>query len=299
MSAPDTQDRGARVVVGVHGDDASSRDAVALGVRLARLLDERLVLSCVWVTSFGPLDPLGDDAVREAVEEELRTLRALVPDDVPASTELRTATSVLRGLQLAARERDAEVLVIGSHRPSEPEATGPAAVPHAPCPVAVAPRGYRDAPPVADVVVAWDGSEEARVALEHAADLARRTGGQLRVVAVFETGEGVRDRRWARGEATQRWLQGLREEVESSLEEARRLVGDDVAVRTELREGWPATEVAASARGAGLVVAGSRGYGRLRRLVLGSTAAELLRIAEVPVLVTPRGVGGPEDDEDA
>ena len=56
-----------RIVVGVHGDDASSRDAVALGARLAALLREDLVLSCVWVSSFGPLDPLADDDVREAV----------------------------------------------------------------------------------------------------------------------------------------------------------------------------------------------------------------------------------------
>jgi nucleotide-binding universal stress UspA family protein len=39
-----------------------------------------------------------------------------------------------------------------------------------------------------------------------------------------------------------------------------------------------------------MIVTGSRGYGALRRLVLGSTTAELLRGVEVPVLTLPRAI---------
>ena len=46
-----------------------------------------------------------------------------------------------------------------------------------------------------------------------------------------------------------------------------------------------------------MIVTGSRGYGGLRRLVLGSTTAELLREAEVPVLILPRAVAQREAEK--
>jgi nucleotide-binding universal stress UspA family protein len=42
-------------------------------------------------------------------------------------------------------------------------------------------------------------------------------------------------------------------------------------------------------RGIDLLVCGSRGYGPVRRVLLGTVSAALLRQASVPVLVTPRG----------
>jgi nucleotide-binding universal stress UspA family protein len=39
----------------------------------------------------------------------------------------------------------------------------------------------------------------------------------------------------------------------------------------------------------GLLVCGSRGWGTIRRVVLGSTANRLIQDAQVPVLVVPRG----------
>lgn len=45
--------------------------------------------------------------------------------------------------------------------------------------------------------------------------------------------------------------------------------------------------------GVDLLVVGSRGYGPLRRVLLGSTAAELIHHADYPVIVFPRGAGDP------
>ena len=42
-------------------------------------------------------------------------------------------------------------------------------------------------------------------------------------------------------------------------------------------------------RAVDLLVCGSRGYGPVRRVLLGTVSAALLRQASVPVLVTPRG----------
>jgi nucleotide-binding universal stress UspA family protein len=45
--------------------------------------------------------------------------------------------------------------------------------------------------------------------------------------------------------------------------------------------------------GCDLLVAGSRAYGPLRRVLAGSVSSHLLTDGRVPVLVTPRGTGEP------
>jgi nucleotide-binding universal stress UspA family protein len=44
-------------------------------------------------------------------------------------------------------------------------------------------------------------------------------------------------------------------------------------------------------RGVDLLVCGSRGYGPVRRVLLGTVSAALVRQASLPVLVVPRGGG--------
>jgi nucleotide-binding universal stress UspA family protein len=53
--------------------------------------------------------------------------------------------------------------------------------------------------------------------------------------------------------------------------------------------GLPAQQIhaAISSHGCDLLCVGTRGMGTVRNLVLGSTAAKLLHMAEVPVLVVP------------
>jgi nucleotide-binding universal stress UspA family protein len=58
------------------------------------------------------------------------------------------------------------------------------------------------------------------------------------------------------------------------------LSGDDVA---------QALLDAAQDRG-GLLVLGSRGYGPVRRTLLGSVSVAIVRAAPIPVIVVPRGV---------
>jgi nucleotide-binding universal stress UspA family protein len=52
--------------------------------------------------------------------------------------------------------------------------------------------------------------------------------------------------------------------------------------------GHPAEELALYSASVGLLVVGSRGYGPLGRLVHGSTAQRLARLARCPLLVLPR-----------
>jgi nucleotide-binding universal stress UspA family protein len=55
-----------------------------------------------------------------------------------------------------------------------------------------------------------------------------------------------------------------------------------------LRYGNPAQELATQGAELDLLVIGSRSYGPLRRVLLGSVAGELIELAPCPVIVLPR-----------
>jgi hypothetical protein len=55
-------------------------------------------------------------------------------------------------------------------------------------------------------------------------------------------------------------------------------------------DGEPAEVLAEQTRELGLLVMGSRGYGPLRRVLLGSVSDAILDRADCPVMIVPRGV---------
>ena len=74
------------------------------------------------------------------------------------------------------------------------------------------------------------------------------------------------------------------------LEEAAARLPDEVRVESVLREGEPADQIVEAIReGIDLMAMGSRNYGPLRRVVVGSTAIELIQRAPCPIIVVPRG----------
>jgi nucleotide-binding universal stress UspA family protein len=146
------------------------------------------------------------------------------------------------------------------------------------------------------ILVAIDGSEEADLAARTAADIAQKTGSELHVVharlmlpwtGYYDTEgttPGVVDKERAR-EMVMRWLADQVERIEAE--------GGKVA-QTHLRLGRPdehvitvAEEIVSLAEeiGAGLIVIGSRGLGKIRRALLGSVSDSVVRHAHCPVLV--------------
>jgi nucleotide-binding universal stress UspA family protein len=115
------------------------------------------------------------------------------------------------------------------------------------------------------IVVGYDDSEPARRALERAADLTGY-GSALTVVSVAPTG----------GEMSAAALESARE----------RLLRRHVTVTYLQPVGEPATELVGTAREleADLVVVGRRNHS-VRRLVLGSVSADVVRSAPCDVLV--------------
>jgi nucleotide-binding universal stress UspA family protein len=127
------------------------------------------------------------------------------------------------------------------------------------------------------ILVGYDGSETARRALVHAAELVGR-GGTLDVINVITVQpvsariENLSDRE--------------RRRQKKLLQEANMVLGEwDVGMTAVKAVGDPATEIrtAAEERGTGIVVVG-RGSG-LRRLIHGSVSTRLVRQAPCDVLV--------------
>ncbi len=144
------------------------------------------------------------------------------------------------------------------------------------------------------IVAAVDGSPASLKAAAFAGDLAGKYGAELVLVAVARDVAPVVDRdveAYARLEHIDRLTDDLgTAAAESVLAGARLEAQANGAVRivTEVASGDPAEAVVGLAqdRQADLIVAGSRGRGRLAGLLLGSVAQKSLAHAACPVLVT-------------
>jgi nucleotide-binding universal stress UspA family protein len=137
------------------------------------------------------------------------------------------------------------------------------------------------------ILLATDGSEEAQLAATTAADLAEKTNSELHLITVgpdyplYELPEhpaGFED-----------VLRENRREAKEMLEQqAKRIEESGGTVKeTHLREGRADEEIVEVAEeiGAGLIVLGSRGHGRLRRALLGSVSDAVVRHAHCPVTI--------------
>jgi nucleotide-binding universal stress UspA family protein len=144
------------------------------------------------------------------------------------------------------------------------------------------------------VVVGFDGSAHARRALAWLARVRPWPGAQALVVSVIDPvrvpsmgmlPESVRGA--LAGEARKLRDEAQRKARRAAEAAARPLAGTGWQPRVEVREGVPVTELLRTAREAraDLVVVGARGTTGVRRLLLGSVSAGVLKDCPVPVVV--------------
>jgi nucleotide-binding universal stress UspA family protein len=141
------------------------------------------------------------------------------------------------------------------------------------------------------ILLATDASKDAEKAALIASDIANSTGSELHVLHVGNT----KDFHIAPG-AEQSFsprtgsLGEIREKAEKTLEDAAKQVeeaGGTVA-QAHLRLGDPDDEILRfcdEQGGFGLIVMGSRGLTRIKRVVMGSVSGSVVRHAHCPVLV--------------
>jgi nucleotide-binding universal stress UspA family protein len=288
----------ATIVIGFDGTD-SGEDALALGMLLARATGDVPLVAVIHPQEYpigvGRVDAEWVAYMRERAEQLLGRARRLLGADAGAEFREVSAPSESRGLhELAERER-AELVVVGSsHRGplgrTYPGSTGDRLLQGSACPVAVAPRGLREAPPerLAVIAVAFLDTPDAGHALEVAAGLAERVGARLRLVSVMPRPAEVYLPVVGR-DAEEAFVASSRELFRRALDEALDRVGERVAAEAELLEGNVVDTLATlDRRDADLLVCGSRGYGPLRRVLLGGVSSRLLRRSALPLLVVPR-----------
>jgi nucleotide-binding universal stress UspA family protein len=281
------------ILVGVD-DSEHGVEALGLAVFLARATYARLLVAAVErVDPYSPGVPGTETALRRQVARALEGAGPGVAGALLWEPRAIEANTVPHGLHELAERDGADLIVVGStHRGAlrrrVPGSVGRRVIHCAPCAVAVAPRGYR-APrqgEVKPVGAAFDASPESARALAAAACWATTLKTELRVVHVLDPPDPANPIYGAVSYAET--LGHLREDARHSLALAVAGLEGSEPVSTALLEGEPAAVLARQSEGMSLLFVGSRSYGPLRRVLLGSVSGDVVDTAACPVVVAPR-----------
>lgn len=151
-----------------------------------------------------------------------------------------------------------------------------------PCPVVAAPRGYAGEhhEPFRRIAVGHDGTPEADAALRAAEALALRSNALIDVLTVLAPP--------AVTAGPVGYAPSEPPEPDRILNAAIHSVDERLGATGHRLDGAPARMLAGACEGADLLVVGSRGYGPVLRVLLGSVSTQLIHLAPCPVLVIPR-----------
>jgi nucleotide-binding universal stress UspA family protein len=178
-----------KIVVGFDGTD-QAKDALHVGAALARAVEAQLIVASA--IEFGPLEIDGagyNQARAEHYGNVFNRARAELGSTGFERRELQDTAA--HGLTELAEDEQADLIVIGSthHGPIGRVLAGTVAArlfSGAPCAVMVAPRGWSDHAHagLGLIGVGYDGSEESKMAVASAEQLARAFGAKLRVITI-------------------------------------------------------------------------------------------------------------------
>ncbi len=139
------------------------------------------------------------------------------------------------------------------------------------------------------ILLATDGSEEAGLALQAAAELSKTTGSEVHVAYVLPTEVQLVGHHLYSEEMRESVVEQAERDVRSFLEEQTEQIGSEGSKMAEahLRVGRPDKEIVrlAGVLDAGVIVVGSRGLGAVGRALMGSVSDSVVRHAHCPVLV--------------
>jgi nucleotide-binding universal stress UspA family protein len=280
------------VLVGVDGRP-NGRDAIALASLLTDP-DGKLTLAHVHTGDLRPSHAIAPGLVREEREASHKLLEAeRAAADVKAELCSIVSMSPGRGLHEQAEEQNADLLVVGScshgflGRAMLGDDTR-GALNGAPCAVAIASHGYGEHPtPLAKVGVAYNASPESKAALTRAQELAAPTSATVHALEVVSIPTYA---------YTGIIPPVIGESIEVMIQEANGRMKELPDVEGHAVYGIAGEELAAFGDQVDILVVGSRGYGPVKRLVLGSTSDFLQRHARCSLLVLPRIATSPGKD---
>lgn len=274
------------IVVGMH-PTREDREPIELAAMLSCLTEAPLeIVGTFWFDATPAMT-----APRDFEAKSLSAIQAALEDNVEKSGACHAvnvnarAGSAAHVIHETAERVEAGLIVVGStHRGPVGSATLGTTTDRvlngAPCPVAVAPRGFDDrGKGISRVGVAFVDTPEGRAALRAGATIARHAGASLTAyTAVDSAADSKREQAAA---ALDRALEAYRD-------------GSDVDGRVLSARGMEALVEESS--GLDLLVTGSRGRGPLKATMLGGVSRRLARETRCPLVVVPRGLERPLSD---
>jgi nucleotide-binding universal stress UspA family protein len=275
------------LLVGFDGSEGG-RDALELARVMAGTEGSGVLV--VVVHPYEPLPPSFEELEGEAAEQAAPLLEEA--GQRLAGTEVRarafgggTPAGVITKL---AESEDVDLIVLGSpHRGTLGRAllgsVAQSVVHGSPRAVGIAPRGYaREAPHRLErIAVAYDGTPEAKAALDRAADLAHAARAALWVLTVVAPPVAL--------PGAVGYAPANPPDAGRIIEEGVRAAEERAPVEGRRLDGSPAPTLAKACEdGVDLLVVGSRGYGPATRVLLGSVSTKLVNSAPCPVLIVPR-----------
>jgi nucleotide-binding universal stress UspA family protein len=291
------------ILIGVD-ESTRSEDAIAFGNRVAGTCGARVVVACAFPFNDAIRDGSGGTYRQVLATQAEQTAREMCDrlDAVAADRrEIRTTPnpSAAHALHDMAHAEHAELLVVGSSHTGRigrvaPGSTGERLLHGAPCAVAIVPDGYaaRAERPIHRIGVAYDGSEEATAAVAAAVELARALSAELEIIgvvvphtyaasglmggAVYITPQDELDR----------MLQDELDAVVAGLPA-------DIKAGSVRLSGDAADKLGERSAHVDLMLAGSRGYGPVRSVLVGGVSGRLMHTVHCPVIIVPRGVEAP------
>ncbi len=270
-------------------------DAVALGARLARTLGAQLELCIVLPSDRADTARLTvghfDEVLAEQAQKWLSEVA--IPPGIVSHNHVSFSESFAGGLLQEVARLGADGIVVGG---SGGGLAGPLSLGSvvnellhsSPVPVIVAPRGTRhsEVERVREVTCAIGERQGADLLLRSAVRFSKAAGTPLRLVSLVALDptfgylrgdvDAVRDRALAHARQT--------------VETAKEALPEAVPVTSTIVDGATVEDAVSKLdwRDGDLIMVGSSRLSAPRRLFLGSTAAKMLRVLDVPMMVVPR-----------
>ena len=279
-------------------------DALALGVRLARTLGAEVEVCTILPpdSALPALVPTGgyEDVLAKQAEKWLAEALASVPEDVVARSHVSFDDSFTDGLIRETGRLEADAIVVGGSGGGLAGSYSLGSVVNellhsAPVPVTVAARGTRNSSidRVREVTCAIGERQGADLLLDSAVRFSKAAGTSLRLVSLVALDPTFGALRGDEDAVRERALAHARQ----TLETAKSALPEGFPVTSTIVDG-PTVEEAVSKlewHDGDVIMVGSSRLSAPKRLFLGSTAAKMLRVLEVPMVVVPRDQLSAED----
>jgi nucleotide-binding universal stress UspA family protein len=274
--------------IAAYDGSAASRAAVQQAVELAAVQDAEVLAAHVYprLTPVGLRGSVFDTELQQDLHDKGRAvIDALDVQGVARRALL--AGSPAKALHDLAEEEHAALVVVGTTHLGHVGRITPGSVASnllhgAPCPVLVVPSDHEPRP-IRTIAVAYDEGIQAKAALEHATQLARKFDARLEIISGYEHELFAGPAMIAAADIEEL----MRDDVAKRVKTAADTI-TDIPVDIRVVTGPLPSSLADAAEGADLLVTGSRGYGPLHSVLVGGVSRYLADNAPCPVLVVPR-----------